>query len=112
MGISPSEVVSNICSPTSQPRASASPTSRARPLVETMSTDRDPRENNERWDEVLDDLARRRDISRAMGGEDRLRKRHDGGKLDARARIAYLLDDGSFLELGTLVGGSDAPADA
>jgi acetyl-CoA carboxylase carboxyltransferase component len=47
-----------------------------------------------------------------MGGEERLRKHRDAGKLDARARIEYLLDDGSFLELGTLVGGSDAPADA
>jgi acetyl-CoA carboxylase carboxyltransferase component len=64
------------------------------------------------WDEVLDDLAQRRDASRAMGGAERLRKHHDAGKLDARARVEYLLDEGSFLELGTLVGGSDAPADA
>ena len=64
------------------------------------------------WKEVVEDLARRREVSRAMGGEERLRKHHDGGKLDARQRIAHLLDDGSFLELGTLVGGSDAPADA
>ena len=34
------------------------------------------------------------------------------GKLDARARIDHLLDPGSFQELGTLVGGEDAPADA
>ena len=34
------------------------------------------------------------------------------GKLDARARIDHLLDPGSFQELGTLVGGDDAPADA
>lgn len=31
-------------------------------------------------------------------------------KLDARGRIAYLVDGGSFRELGTLVGG--VPADA
>ncbi len=47
-----------------------------------------------------------------MGGEERLRKHHDAGKLDARARIDHLLDPGSFLEIGTLVGGTDAPADA
>jgi len=64
------------------------------------------------WKDVLDDLARRRETSRAMGGEERLRKHRDAGKLDVRARIAYLLDDGSFQELGTLVGGSEAPADA
>jgi acetyl-CoA carboxylase carboxyltransferase component len=67
---------------------------------------------SEGWDEVLEDLARRREMSRAMGGEERLRKHRDAGKLDARARIDHLLDPGSFQELGTLVGGSDAPADA
>jgi acetyl-CoA carboxylase carboxyltransferase component len=67
---------------------------------------------SESWDEVLDDLARRREASRSMGGDERLQKHRGAGKLDARARVAYLLDDGSFQELGTLVGGSEAPADA
>jgi acetyl-CoA carboxylase carboxyltransferase component len=61
---------------------------------------------------VLADLSARRGASRAMGGEERLAKHRDAGKLDARARIAQLLDEGSFQELGTLVGGSEAPADA
>jgi hypothetical protein len=69
-------------------------------------------QGSEGWDDVLEDLARRREESRAMGGEERLRKHRDAGKLDVRARIAYLLDAGSFQELGTLVGGDDAPADA
>jgi acetyl-CoA carboxylase carboxyltransferase component len=47
-----------------------------------------------------------------MGGEERLTKHRAAGKLDVRARIDHLLDDGSFQELGTLVGGEDAPADA
>ncbi len=64
------------------------------------------------WDEVLEDLQHRRDASRAMGGEERLRKHREAGKLDARARIDHLLDPGSFQELGTLVGGEEAPADA
>jgi acetyl-CoA carboxylase carboxyltransferase component len=68
--------------------------------------------DSEGWDDVLDDLARRREASRAMGGEERLKKHRDAGKLDVRARIAHLLDAGSFQELGTLVGGADAPADA
>jgi acetyl-CoA carboxylase carboxyltransferase component len=66
----------------------------------------------EGWPTVLDQLAQRRDSARAMGGEERLQKHHSSGKLDARARIAHLLDAGSFRELGTLVGGDDAPADA
>src|SRR6266571_2108819 len=67
---------------------------------------------SEGWDGVLEDLEHRRDASRAMGGEERLRKHHEAGKLDARARITHLVDPGSFQELGTLVGGDEAPADA
>jgi acetyl-CoA carboxylase carboxyltransferase component len=64
------------------------------------------------WKEVIDDLEQRRATSRAMGGDERLQKHRGAGKLDARARVAHLLDPGSFLELGTLAGGADAPADA
>ena len=64
------------------------------------------------WAEALGDLGRRREASRAMGGAERLRRHHEAGKLDARARVARLLDPGSFTEIGALVGGSEAPADA
>jgi acetyl-CoA carboxylase carboxyltransferase component len=66
----------------------------------------------EGWPDVLDDLENRRVASRAMGGEERLAKHRGAGKLDARARIDHLLDAGTFAEIGTLVGGTDAPADA
>jgi acetyl-CoA carboxylase carboxyltransferase component len=72
----------------------------------------DEREGSEDWQEVLDNLEQRRATSRAMGGAERLEKHRHAGKLDARARIDHLLDPGSFMEIGTLVGGSDAPADA
>ena len=64
------------------------------------------------WTATLDDLRERRSASRAMGGAERLAKHRAAGKLDARARIDHLLDAGSFQELGTLVGGAEAPADA
>jgi acetyl-CoA carboxylase carboxyltransferase component len=64
------------------------------------------------WRDDLDNLTRRREESRSMGGDERLRKHRAAGKLDARARVATLLDPGSFFELGTLAGGADAPADA
>ena len=64
------------------------------------------------WDDVLADLQERRTTSRAMGGDERLTKHRGAGKLDARARVHHLLDPGSFLELGTLAGGAEAPADA
>ena len=69
-------------------------------------------EGSENWQDVLADLEQRRQASRAMGGPERLQKHRDKGKLDARSRIQYLLDDGSFSEIGTLVGGDEAPADA
>ena len=70
------------------------------------------------WKSLLADLERRRDAARAMGGAEKLSRQHQGGRLDARARIDALLDPGSFLELGTLVGGvreagdPPTPADA
>ncbi|WP_283616210.1 carboxyl transferase domain-containing protein, partial [Mycolicibacterium poriferae] len=60
------------------------------------------------WQETLDELARRRDHSAAMGGDERLAKHHGKGKLDARGRIGHLLDKGSFREFGGLVGGDIA----
>jgi acetyl-CoA carboxylase carboxyltransferase component len=60
------------------------------------------------WKETLEDLDLRRERSRAMGGPERLAKHRGKGKLDARARLEYLLDKGSFREFGTLVGGDIA----
>lgn len=60
------------------------------------------------WEETLDDLDRRRQRAFEMGGPERLDKHRNKGKLDARARIDYLLDPGTFRELGTLVGGEIA----
>ncbi len=68
-------------------------------------------EVNEEWAETLTNLEQRRQASRAMGGEERLARHRAAGKLDARARMAHLLDPGSFREIGTLVGG-EVPSDA
>jgi propionyl-CoA carboxylase beta chain len=37
------------------------------------------------------------------GGEERIKKQHEGGKLTARERIDLLLDPGSFIEIGRFV---------
>ena len=37
------------------------------------------------------------------GGEDRIKKQHEGGKLTARERIDFLLDPGTFIEIGRFV---------
>lgn len=65
------------------------------------------------WKPLLDELERRRDASRAMGGPERLERLvHGRGKLDARQRLSRLFDPGTFVEIGALVGGAERPADA
>ncbi len=49
-----------------------------------------------------EELARRRQQALAMGGEDRLAKLAEEGRLNARQRIDVLVDDGSWFEVGLL----------
>lgn len=69
-------------------------------------------ENREAWQPLLDQLEQRRRAGRRMGGEQKLARVRESGRLDARARIDALLDDGSFAEIGVLAGDQDTPADA
>ena len=50
----------------------------------------------------LEDLERRRAEALAMGGEERIERHHASGRLTARERIAALVDDGSWREIGLL----------
>src|SRR3954451_140355 len=49
-----------------------------------------------------EELSRRRAAARKMGGEARLARQKERGKLDARARMDLLLDAGTFREIGLL----------
>jgi acetyl-CoA carboxylase carboxyltransferase component len=51
-------------------------------------------------EEKIGELERRRAEALAMGGERKLEARRNVGVLNARERLDYLLDDGSFLETG------------
>jgi len=51
-------------------------------------------------DDLLNDLERRRRQALAMGGPERLAKRREAGVLNARERIDYLFDPGTFVESG------------
>ena len=53
-------------------------------------------------DRALEDLDRRREAALAMGGPERLYKRAASGVLNARERIDYLFDPGTFIESGLL----------
>lgn len=48
-------------------------------------------------------LQEKLDESKLGGGEKRIKSQHDKGKLTARERIHFLLDDGSFEEIGAFV---------
>jgi len=54
-------------------------------------------------EEKLLNLKNRRDEAFLGGGEDRIKKQHQKGKLTARERIDILLDEGSFEEFDTFV---------
>src|SRR5688500_20169032 len=49
--------------------------------------------------ERLDDLAKRKEQARHAGSERNVQRQHDRGKMTARERIEYLLDEGSVQEL-------------
>ena len=54
-------------------------------------------------DTPLDTMHKRYAAARGGGGEDRVAKQHEAGKLTARERLETLLDPGSFEELDALV---------
>jgi acetyl-CoA carboxylase carboxyltransferase component len=69
---------------------------------------------------LVDDLHERRDEARRGGGEERIARQHEQDKLTARERLALLIDEGTFVELGIhgrphfsqrAMEGRDAPAD-
>ena len=56
------------------------------------------------WQPELDELRQRERMARAMGGPDKVRRQHEGGRLTVRERIDGLLDEGSFHEIGAIAG--------
>ena len=56
------------------------------------------------WQSELDELRAREAMADKMGGEDKVARQHGRGKMDARARLAALTDEGSFREIGKIAG--------
>ncbi len=56
------------------------------------------------WQKEVDELRRREAMAREMGGEDKVKRQHDAGRLTIRERLDRLLDPGSFHEVGALAG--------
>ncbi len=55
------------------------------------------------WNEKLADLDARREAAHMGGGQARIDKQHERGKLTARERLDILFDEGTFVEINTLM---------
>jgi acetyl-CoA carboxylase carboxyltransferase component len=62
------------------------------------------------WQRELDDLRRREAFAEALGGPERVRRQHDGGRLTIRERIARLADPDTFHETGKIAGRAEYDA--
>ena len=56
------------------------------------------------WHKELEELRLRERLAHAMGGPDKVKRQHDGGRLTVRERIDRLADAGSFHEVGAIAG--------
>ncbi|MBZ5601991.1 MAG: methylmalonyl-CoA carboxyltransferase [Acidobacteriia bacterium] len=56
------------------------------------------------WQSELDEIRRREELARLMGGHANIERQHSAGRLTVRERIEKLLDPGSFHETGALAG--------
>ncbi len=56
------------------------------------------------WQPELDDLQRRRQLAKELGGADKVARHRAAGKLTVRERLDGLVDPGSFQEIGSIAG--------
>ncbi len=56
------------------------------------------------WDKsYIEELNKNRERAILGGGQKRIDRQHAKGKMTARERLAYLFDEGSFQEVGSLI---------
>ncbi|MFC7335275.1 acyl-CoA carboxylase subunit beta [Rhodocista pekingensis] len=56
------------------------------------------------WEPEIEELHRRQELARRMGGPEKVARQHANGRLTVRERIGKLLDAGTFREVGSLAG--------
>ncbi|MBT3869916.1 MAG: methylmalonyl-CoA carboxyltransferase, partial [Gammaproteobacteria bacterium] len=56
------------------------------------------------WEQEISELALRNTLSEKMGGDEKVARQHDFGKLTIRERVDKIADPGSFHEIGKLAG--------
>jgi methylmalonyl-CoA decarboxylase subunit alpha len=62
------------------------------------------------WGPAIAEIERRKAVAAAMGGEARLVRQRERGRLNARERLLALFDPDTFFEIGALVGTAAEPA--
>src|SRR5262245_19348728 len=56
------------------------------------------------WQSEMDELRRREAFAEQLGGPERVKRQHEGGRLTIRERIERLADPDSFHEIGKIAG--------
>lgn len=67
--------------------------------------------SDETWQAEVDELRRRQELGRGMGGPEKLQRQRDNHRLNVRERIDGLVDPGSFDEVGVLGGRAEYDGD-
>ncbi|NYT58570.1 methylmalonyl-CoA carboxyltransferase [Alcaligenaceae bacterium] len=62
------------------------------------------------WQKELDELERRAQLAKKMGGPEKVERHRQKGRLPVRERIDRLVDEGSFREVGALSGNGEYDA--
>ena len=58
------------------------------------------------WKKEIKHLELRKFLAKKLGGKEKIKRQHDAGRLTVRERIDYLVDKGTFEEIGILAGSS------
>ena len=62
------------------------------------------------WQDEINEIKRREALAQEMGGDERVQRQHDNGRLTVRERIEALADTDSFHEIGALAGKAEYSA--
>ena len=72
-----------------------------------IDKDRDMWKPGMPWEQAIDDMKYVRGLAAELGGPERVKRQHAGGRHTVRERIEKMVDPGSFLEAGPMVGAAE-----
>ncbi len=72
-----------------------------------IDKNRDMWKPGEPWEQAIGDMKYVRSLAAELGGAERVKRQHSGGRYTIRERIEKMVDPGSFLEAGPMVGAAE-----